>query len=122
MQSASAAELSGLEDQSDSHLSIVSELALLIERVQESKTLIESAMIRDAAMADQEITANVVVLDDVTPGYVKARAALNSCEATLGLALSFLLETKTPKDRIKCSIARLKHASRRLLLLAFEKA
>ena len=48
-------------------------------------------MIRDVAMADQEITGNVVVLDDVTPGHLKARAALKSCEATLALALSFLL-------------------------------
>ncbi|HKG99152.1 MAG TPA: hypothetical protein VKB08_00315 [Bradyrhizobium sp.] len=122
MPNASGTEMSASHVRKDSHLSIVSDLALLIERIQESKTLIEAAIIQDAALGDQEIATNVVVLDDVTPGYVKARAALTTCEAGLGVALHFLLEAKTPKDRAKCSVARLRHASRRLLLLAFDKA
>jgi hypothetical protein len=32
-------------------------------------------------------SAALVVLDDVTPGYMRARAALKSCEAGLELAL-----------------------------------
>jgi|SRR5215208_1491528 hypothetical protein len=120
MPNASGTEMSASDDRNDTHLSILSDLALLIERIQESKTLIEAAIIH-AALGDQEIATNVIVLDDVTPGYLKARAALNTCEASLGVALHFLLEAKTPKERT-CSIARLRHASRRLLLLAFDKA
>jgi hypothetical protein len=76
-----------LEDRNDSHGSIVSNLASLITRIQQTRALIESAITRDAALADQEIATSLVVLDDVTPGYMQARAALNTCEVGLGLAL-----------------------------------
>ena len=75
------------EGRRDSHGSIVSNLASLIQHIQQTNALIESAIIRAAAVADMEISATLVVLDDVTPGYVKARAALKSCEAGLELAL-----------------------------------
>ena len=75
------------EDRHDSHASIVSNLVSLITRIRQTEALIESAIVRNAAAADQEIAATIAVLDDVTPGYVKARAALNSCEADLELAL-----------------------------------
>ena len=75
------------EDQNDSHGSIVSNLASLIQRIREANAMIESAIIRAPAVADIEIAATLVVLDDVTPGYVTARAALKSCEADLELAL-----------------------------------
>jgi hypothetical protein len=75
------------EGRSDSHGSIVSNLASLIQHIQQTNALIESAIIRAAAVADMEISATLVVLDDITPGYVKARAALKSCEAGLELAL-----------------------------------
>jgi hypothetical protein len=75
------------EDRNDSHGSIVSNLASLIKRIQQTNALIESAISRDATAADMEIATTVVVLDDITPGYVKARAALKSCEAGLELAL-----------------------------------
>jgi hypothetical protein len=76
-----------LEDRNDSHGSIVSNLASLITHLQQTRALIESALVRDAAVAEPEIATSLTVLDDVTPGYMKARAALNSCEAGLGLAL-----------------------------------
>jgi hypothetical protein len=75
------------EDRNDSHASIVSSLVSLITRIRQTEALIESAIMRDAAVADQEIAATIAVLDDVTPGYMMARAALNSCEADLELAL-----------------------------------
>jgi urease accessory protein UreH len=75
------------EGRSDSHGSIVLKLASLIQHIQQTNALIESAIIRAAAVADMEISATLVVLDDITPGYVKARAALKSCEAGLELAL-----------------------------------
>jgi hypothetical protein len=72
------------ENRNDSHASIVSNLVSLITRIRQTEALIESAIMRDAA---EEIAATIAVLDDVTPGYMKARAALNSCEADLWLAL-----------------------------------
>ena len=43
MPNASGTEMSASDDRNDTHLSILSDLALLIERIQESKTLIEAA-------------------------------------------------------------------------------
>ena len=48
--------------------------------------------IRSALLTLQEMAANVVVLDDVTPRYLKAGAALKACDAGLGVALHFLRE------------------------------
>ncbi len=70
----------------------------LIEHVRASMKLIETAIAGAAPSGDQEIAANVVVLDDVTPRYVKARAALSACEAGLGVALHVLLDRRTSKN------------------------
>jgi hypothetical protein len=76
---------------------IVSDLVSLIECVRASMELIDAAVAGQAPLGYQEIGANVVILDDVTPGYVRARAALNSCEAHLGAAIRFLGDTRTPQ-------------------------
>jgi hypothetical protein len=81
----------------DSHSSIVSDLVSLIAHVEASMNLIETAIAREAPLGNQEISANVVVLDDVTPRYVKANAALNTCHAGLGVALHFLIDSSTAK-------------------------
>ena len=49
--------------------------------------LLEAAIARESAPGNQEAAGNVFVLDDVTPRYVKANAALNACNAGLGVAL-----------------------------------
>lgn len=85
------------DDRSDDHHSIVSELVSLIAHVQASIKLLEAAIARETAPGDQEVAANVVVLDDVTPRYAKANAALNSCDADLGAALRFLLDAGASK-------------------------
>jgi hypothetical protein len=36
--------------------------------------------------------SNIIVLDDVTPQYMKASTALNTCSANLGYAMRFLLD------------------------------
>jgi hypothetical protein len=59
--------------------------------------LIDAAVAGQAPLGYQEIGANVVILDDVTSGYVRARAALNSCEAHLGATIRFLGDTRTPQ-------------------------
>jgi hypothetical protein len=75
---------------------IVSDLVSLIERVQASVKTIEAAIARETSFGNQEFAGNVVVLDDVTPRYVRANAALNSSEANLAAALRFLLDIRTP--------------------------
>jgi hypothetical protein len=79
----------------DRYSSIVSDLTSLIAQVRTSMELIEAAIAREALLGNQETSANVVVLDDVTPRYVKASAALNTCQAGLGVALHFLMDDKT---------------------------
>jgi hypothetical protein len=78
--------------QNDSYNSIVSDLVSLIAHVQASIKQIETVIAAEAPLGDQEISADVVVLDDVTPRYVKAGAALNTCHAGLGVALHFLMD------------------------------
>jgi len=85
------------EDRNDLHHTIVSDLVSLIESVQAGLELVESAIAGEAPLGDQEVGTNVFILDDVTPRYVRARAALNSCEMNLGAALRFLLDTRTPQ-------------------------
>ncbi|HEX7563310.1 MAG TPA: hypothetical protein VF396_08670 [Bradyrhizobium sp.] len=85
------------EDRSDLHRAIVSDLVSLIESVQISMELVESAVAGEASLGCEEIGANVIVLDDVTPRYLRVRAALNKCKADLGAALHFLLDIRTPQ-------------------------
>jgi hypothetical protein len=81
-------------DHDDGHHSVVSELVSLIEHVQASMKLLEAAIAREAAPGNQEAAGNVFILDDVTPRYVEANAALNACNADLGVALDCLLDTR----------------------------
>jgi hypothetical protein len=78
-------------DRNDSRHSIVSDLVSLIEHVQASMGLIESAIAMEAAPGRGQVAADLVVLDDVTPRYQNARAALSTCNARLGMALLLLL-------------------------------
>ena len=101
MQNAADGTSVASEDRIDLHHVIVSDLMSLIESVRASMELIESAIAREAPLGNQETATNVVVLDDVTPGYAKAAAALNACNASLGAALQSLLDTEVtvPRNR-----------------------
>jgi hypothetical protein len=101
MQNAAGSDVQS-DGRNDSYPLIVSDLTSLIEHVQASMKLLELAIAREASLGNQEMSANVVVLDDVMPRYAKANAALNACNAGLGIALHFLRDTKTPK----CEAAR----------------
>jgi hypothetical protein len=81
-------------DRYDGVGSIVLDIVSLIEHVQASMKLIESAIAIEAPLSHQEIAANVVVLDDVTPRYLSARAALNTCSASLEVTLHLLLDSR----------------------------
>ena len=80
-------------DQNDDHHSIISDLVSLIEHVQSSMRLLESAIATESSPGGHEAAGNVVVLDDLTPRYQSARAALSACNAGLGLAHLLLLDT-----------------------------
>jgi hypothetical protein len=64
----------------DTFGAIVSDLVLRVEHVQANIGLIERAIAREVTVGDHE-DSNVVILDDVTPQYLKASSALNSCSA-----------------------------------------
>jgi hypothetical protein len=72
---------------------IVSDLISLVEQVQASITLIEGAITREMTSGDED-NSNVIVLDDVTPQYMKASTAMHSCRASLGTALQVLLDAR----------------------------
>ncbi len=81
----------------DLHGAIVSDLMSLIAHVQASMERIEQAAPDEAPLGCWEPGTNIFVLDDVTPRYVGACAALKTCEAHLGAALLLLHATRTPQ-------------------------
>ena len=96
MQSAEGSGFSARsDDRNDGEGSIVSELVSLIEHVRASMKLIESAIAMEPAPGDPGTPANVVVLDDVTPRYQNARAALKACNTSLEVTPHLLRYSKT---------------------------
>jgi len=85
------------DDRNEAYHAVVSDLSALIEHVQASLRLIEQAIARETALGSQESSANVIVLDDVTPPYVRATSALRACDANLAIALHSLLDSKIPE-------------------------
>jgi len=83
------------DGRNDEHRAIISDLVSLIEHVQATMKLVESAIAGGTHPGDQEVVTNIVVLDDVTPRYAKAQATLSTCSAGLGIALHFLLDART---------------------------
>jgi hypothetical protein len=81
----------GPDGQNDRYRSVVSDLVSLIEHVQASLRLIEQTMVGETSLGGQENAANVIVLD------LKAAATLKACDANLGVALHFLLDSRTPR-------------------------
>lgn len=71
-------------DRGEAHRSVVSDLVSLIEHVQASVRLIESAIASEAAPDSQDATADVVVLDDVTPRYFKIRKWFSGSVVRIG--------------------------------------
>jgi len=80
-------------DHDESFGSVVSDLICLIGHVQASIKLIEAAIVRETSLGNQDSTTDIVVLDDVTPCYAKANAALIACNVSLSAALQSLLDT-----------------------------
>ena len=81
------------DSQNDACGTVVSELVNLIEHVQTSLRLIERAIACEMPLGSFESSANVIVIDDVSPRYTKATAALQACDANLSIALCSLLDS-----------------------------
>ena len=95
MQNAAADSVElGLHDRNDAHLAVVSDRVSLIEHVQTSLRLIERAIAAEISFGGQESSANIIVLDDVSPRYMKATAALQVCDAHPGVALHSLTDSR----------------------------
>ena len=82
----------------ESFEAIVSDLISLVEHVQASINLIEGAIARESSLGDDD-AGNVIVLDDITPQYLKAGHALRACSANLETALRSLYETRASGHR-----------------------
>ncbi|MEY9402678.1 hypothetical protein ABIF66_002028 [Bradyrhizobium japonicum] len=74
---------------------IAADLRLLIAQIETSMRRIAAAMDQEHSN-DPEGSADVFILDDVTPRYATANAALNACRAGLGHALQFLSDSSNP--------------------------
>jgi hypothetical protein len=73
----------------DMHSAIVADLASVIAHVRKSLSLIEQAVASEAAV-EEAVADNIIVLDDITPGYARANAVLRECDAGLSLAVRLL--------------------------------
>jgi hypothetical protein len=82
----------------DTYHSVISNLVSLIEQLEASKKVLELAIASEMADGTREAYDNVVVLDDVTPCYLRANAALNACNTGLAVALDSLLDTNALKN------------------------
>ena len=96
MQNSAAGDIAAQPgDGQESYRSIVSDLVALMGYVQASLQLIETAIAREKTLGDQGASAGIIVLDDVTPRYARASAALRACDAGLGAALDLLQDSET---------------------------
>jgi hypothetical protein len=76
----------------DSGDSLIKELQSLSERVRAVTRAINTAIALERISSSTDTAADVVVLDDVTPRYLRANSALQACNIHLDGALQFLRE------------------------------
>ncbi|HTO59636.1 MAG TPA: hypothetical protein VMM15_00125 [Bradyrhizobium sp.] len=76
----------------DSGDGLIRELQSLSERVRAVTRAINTAIALERVSTSADTTGDVVVLDDVTPRYLKADSALRACNIHLDSALQFLRE------------------------------
>ncbi|MBW7973644.1 hypothetical protein [Bradyrhizobium sp. BR 10289] len=78
--------------EADSRQLIAADLRSLISQIETSMRRIAAAMDQERG-SDPEGSAEIFVLDDVTPRYAAASAALDACRAGLGHALQCMSES-----------------------------
>ena len=84
------------DEGNEPHSLIVTDLVALIGHIRASLRLIDSAIAREALLAEQEAASDIFVLDDVTPCYLAASSALRACDAGLDAALDRLRDVDAP--------------------------
>jgi hypothetical protein len=86
--------------ETDSRQLIEADLRSLIARIESSVRLIDAAMTREEVEREDDRagvgSTGIFVLDDVTPRYAAASAALNACRAGLGHVLESLSDSDYP--------------------------
>ena len=85
-------------DPCDNTTAIISNLGSLVEQVSAMMKLIESAIASETSSGHQDAAADIAVLDDVTPRYVRANAALSTCNAGLGVALHLVHDIRSARQ------------------------
>ena len=92
-------------DRNDAYRAVVSDLVSLVAHVQNSLRLIEQMIARETSAetltetsaetspGSSESSIDIIVLDDVSPRYMKAAAAVQACDVNLGIALRSLLDS-----------------------------
>jgi len=76
----------------DSGDGLIKELQSLSERVRAVTCAINTAIALERVSGGTDKAADIVVLDDVTPRYLRANGALQGCNIHLESALQFLRE------------------------------
>ena len=71
---------------------LIKELQSLSERVRAVTRAINTAIALERVSSSADTAADIVVLDDVTPRYLRANSALQACNIHLEGALQFLRE------------------------------
>jgi hypothetical protein len=94
-----------LHGRNDAYRAVVSDLVSLVEHVQNSLRLIEQTIARETSTETLTETSaetspgspasstDIIVLDDVSPRYMKVVAALQACDVNLGIALRSLRDS-----------------------------
>jgi hypothetical protein len=93
------------DGRSDNYFSVVTDLVSLIERIQASIQMLEPVIARALPLGELEAYDDVVVLDDVTPHYVRANTVLDTCRAGLGVALHGLLDSEASNGLLEATAA-----------------
>jgi hypothetical protein len=65
---------------------VILDLVGLIEHVQSGLRRIEETIARETSPGGPESSTGVIVLDDVSPRYMKAAAAVQACDVNLGIS------------------------------------
>jgi hypothetical protein len=84
------------------HRAVILDLVGLIEHVQSGLRRIEETIARETSPGGPESSTGVIVLDDVSPRYMKAAAAVQACDVNLGIALRSLLDSGADDPSAAC--------------------
>jgi hypothetical protein len=95
------------QEQNDAERVVISGLVSLVEHVQNSLRLVERVIARETSLetspetptASPGSSTNIIVLDDISPRYMNAGAALQACHVNPGIALRSLLDADNSDSR-----------------------